>query len=263
MGRRQEKQEEFSFEDILNEMQSNSNEIECGPYRVKELTMHHQRKNITAGLEPVESPLRSNRLFNEYIIENVDCIEEFGNTADLITVCERPYLINLLRKVTLGDIYKEDDKTYKIYEVKDSDFNIEEKSMSFECGSMTIHLEYPSLSKDNKINTHLSDALNPYKGRRLNDDDYGHVGDIYTLYEILKYISSIEMGDNTIEFDTLSIANRKKFVDKLPLRYIEIIGNFMKKIKEHETKCFTAVNETDPTDTIEIDVASLFVGKNS
>ena len=262
MGRR-EKEEEFSFEDILNEMQSNSNEIECGPFRVKELTMHHQRKNITAGLEPVEAPLRSNRLFNEYIIENVECIEDFGSAADLITVCERPYLINLLRKVTLGDEYKEDGKTYKIYEVKDTDFNIEEKSMSFECGSMTINLEYPTLSKDNKINNHLSDALNPYKGRRLNEDDYGHVGDIYTLYEILKYISSIEMGGSVIEFDTLSIANRKKFVDKLPLRFVEIIGNFMKQVKEHETKCFTAVNESDSSDTIEIDLTSLFVGKNS
>lgn len=262
MGR-QEKREEFSFEDILNEMQSNSNEIECGPYRVKELTMHHQRKNITAGLEPVESPLRSNRLFNEYIIENVECLEDFGNPADMITVYERPYLINLLRKATLGDIYKENDKTYKIYEVKDSDFNAVDKTMSFDCGSMTIHLEYPTLSKDNKINTHLSDALNPYKGKRLNEDDYGHIGDIYTLYEILKYISSIEMGGNIIEFDTLSIANRKKFVDKLPLRFVEIIGDFMKKIKEHEIKCFTAVNEVDPTDSIEIDITSLFVGKNS
>lgn len=262
MGKR-DKQEEFSFEDILNEMQSNSKEIECGPYRVKELTMHHQRKNITAGLEPVESPLRSNRLFNEYITENVDCIEEFGNPADLITVCERPYLINLLRKVTLGDTYKEGDKTYKIYEVKDTDFDIEEKSTSFECGSMLIHLEFPTLAKDNRINTHLSDALNPYKGRRLNDDDYGHIGDIYTLYEILKYISAIEMGGNVIEFDTLSIANRKKFVDKLPLRFVEIIGAFMKRIKEHESKCFTAVNEADPTDSIEIDITSLFVGKNS
>jgi hypothetical protein len=260
-------EEEFSFDDILEEIASNSKELECGPYIVKELTMHHQRKNLTAGLEPVEAPLRTNKIFNEYICENVESTESMGDIADIIDVSERPYLINLLRKVTLGDEYKQEEKdgevTYRLYEVKDDDFNIEEKTVSFECGSMTIHLEYPTITKDNKINDQLSIALGPFKRRTLKDEDYGNIADLYNLYEIMKYIAIIEKDGNEIEFDTLSISNKKKFIDKLPIRYIEQIGNFISKVKEHETKSFTAVNVSDPSDEIQIEAASLFSAKSA
>lgn len=262
--RDREKQEEFSFEDILDELQSSSNEIECGPYTIKELTMHHQRKNLTAGMEPVEAPLRLNKLFNEYIIENVTSTSDYGEIGDIVDVSERPYLINLLRKATLGSEYKEGEVVYMMYDVTDDDFNnIGEKSTSFECGSLVINLEYPSLNKDNRINDLLSDALKPFKNRRLTDDDYGKITDIYSLYEIIKYIFSIEKNGETIEFDTISIANRKKFIDRLPLRYIDIIGDFMKTVKDHEVKCFTAHNPEKETETVEMDINTLFSAKNS
>ena len=254
---------EFSFEDILEEIGSISNEIECGPYRVKELTMHHQRKNLTAGLEPVEAPLRTNRIFNEYIKENVESTDSFGDICDIIDVSERPYLINLLRKATLGDEYKHDDKVYHLYEVTDKDFDIDGKNQSFECGSMTVHLEFPSLTKDNKMNEQLSIALGPYKRRSLNDEDYGNIADIYNLYEIMKYVAVIEKDGNSIEFDTLSLSNRKKFIDKLPIRYIEKIGDFISQVKEHEKKCFTAINVSDKNDEIEVDASSIFSAKSA
>ena len=189
---KREKQEDFSFEDILDELQSNSNEIECGQYSVKELTMHHQRKNLTAGMEPVEAPLRLNKLFNEYIIENVTSTSNYGEIGDIVDVAERPYLINLLRKATIGTEYRDGENVYEMYEVTEDDFNnIGEKSMSFDCGSLVINLEYPSINKDNRVNEQLSNALNPFKNRRLTDDDYGQITDIYSLYEIIKYIFSI------------------------------------------------------------------------
>ena len=104
--------EEFSFDDILEEIQSISKEIECGPYRVMELTMHHQRKNLTAGLEPVEAPIRTYKLFNEYIKENVTSTNSFGDIGDIVDVSERPFLINLIRLATLGEEYKINDKVY-------------------------------------------------------------------------------------------------------------------------------------------------------
>ena len=262
--REREKQEDFSFENILEELQSSSNEIECGSYSIKELTMHHQRKNLTAGMEPVEAPLRLNKLFNEYISENVTSTSDFGDICDIVDVSERPYLINLLRKATLGSEYKVNDVVYMMYDVTDDDFeNIGNKTMSFDCGNLIINLEYPSLNKDNRVNEQLSNALSPYKNRRLTDDDYGSITDIYSLYEIMKYISSIEKEGNTIEFDTISIANRKKFIDRLPLRYIDIIGDFMKTVKDHEEKCFTAHNPEKETETVEMDINTLFSAKNT
>lgn len=255
-------EEEFSFDDILEEIQSISNEIECGPYRVKELTMRHQRKNIAASMEPVEAPLRTIRLFNEYIRENVESNEAFGDICDIVDVSDRPYLVTLLRQVTFGNEYKVGDKIYHTYEVKDSDFENEEKTLSFNCGALTITLEYPSLTKDDAINEQLSNALTPFKKRKLNEDDYGKIGDIYSVHEIMKYIAIIEKDGREILFDTLSISNRKKFIDGLQLKYIEIISDFMSKIKEHETKCFTAYNPADKEDTIEIDLNSIFSAKS-
>lgn len=260
---KREKQEDFSFEDILDELQSNSNEIECGQYSVKELTMHHQRKNLTAGMEPVEAPLRLNKLFNEYIIENVTSTSNYGEIGDIVDVAERPYLINLLRKATIGTEYRDGENVYEMYEVTEDDFNnIGEKSMSFDCGSLVINLEYPSINKDNRVNEQLSNALNPFKNRRLTDDDYGQITDIYSLYEIIKYIFSIEKEGETIEFDTISIANRKKFIDRLPLRYVEKIGDFMRTVKAHEEKCFTAHNPEKESETVEMDINTLFSAKN-
>lgn len=264
MGRKQQKEEEFSFEDILEELQSITKEIECGSYRVKELTMHHQRKSLTAGMEPVEAPVRLNNLFSDYILENVELINDYGSIGDIVTIAERPYLINLLRKVTLGEEYIVDDKTYKMYEVTDKDFEeIGEGVTSFECGNLIVNLKYPTINEDKKINESLSNELTPYKNRRLNDNDYGNITVIYSLYEIMKYIDSIEINGNVTEFSTVSISNRKKFIDRLHLRYIELIGNFMAKVKSHEEKCFTAFNPEKEDDVVSMDASMLFSAKNT
>lgn len=254
--------EEFSFDDILEEIESVSKEIECGPYRVTELTMQHQRKSYTTSLEPVEAPLRTYKLFNEYIRENVTPTESYGDVSDIVDVSERPYLINLLRVATLGREYKNGEKTYNLYEVTENDFNIADKTMIFACGSMDIRLDYPSLSKEDRINDQLSTALGPFKKRNLNDEDYGKIADLYNLYEIMKYLTSVTKDGNEILFDNLSLNNKKKFIDKLPIRYVEIIGEFIAKVKEHETKCFTAVNIADVNDTIDVDLTSIFSAKS-
>lgn len=254
-------EEEFSFDDILEEIESISNEIECGPFKVKELTMRHQRKNIAASMEPVEAPLRTVKLFNDYIRENVESVESLGNICDIVDVSERPYLVTLLRQATFGNEFRVGDKVYHTYDVKDFDFENDEKSLSFDCGALTITLEYPTLTKDDAINEQLSNALTPFKKRKLNEEDYGKIGDIYSIHEIMKYISVIEKDGREILFDTLSMANRKKFIDGLQLKYIEIISEFMSKVKEHETKCFTAYNPNDSSDTIEIDLNTFFSAK--
>jgi hypothetical protein len=60
------------------------------------------------------------------------------------------------------------------------------------------------------------------------------LSEIYT-YEITKYIKSLAVGEDIVQFSDISVRDRVKIVNNLPLSINKQIVEFIQDIKEKET----------------------------
>jgi hypothetical protein len=58
-------------------------------------------------------------------------------------------------------------------------------------------------------------------------------------YEIMKYIKSIQIADTVLEFNNLSIYERKTVIEKLPLKLNNLILDFIVDVKAKCTEYLT------------------------
>lgn len=115
--------------------------------------------------------------------------------------------------------------------------------------------------KDQSLNSQLLVELGGFK-KNLSDDDYGKVADLYHVYEIMKYITEIELNGNVFNFEKCPVNKKMKIINSLPQRVISEITDYMDRVKDLEQKALTAINDNDNS-TIEVDLSSLFFTKTA
>ena len=97
-------------------------------------------------------------------------------------------------------------------------------------GNVGIELEVPTLISENQVISTCVDIL-----KKDADKDVGKsLSEIYT-YEITKYIKSLNVGEDVVQFSDISVRDRVKIVNNLPLSINKQIVEFIQDIKEKET----------------------------
>lgn len=97
-------------------------------------------------------------------------------------------------------------------------------------GNVEIELEVPTLVAENQVISTCVDIL-----KKEADKDVGKsLSEIYT-YEITKYIKSLTVADDVINFSDISVRDRVKIVNNLPLSINKQIIEFIQEIKQKET----------------------------
>lgn len=252
---------ELEFEDLLSELGDNSNTLSLGGYKFKELTMQDQRKILSMGFNPIEIPVRMSNMHNEYIKSSVELEDDNVDIMSHVGVDIKPYIILALRILTLGEKYIDGDtgKKYTLRKVTDADFKKVVEPRIIELNDFIIRLGVPSLSKDTSINTQLLNALAPYK-KNIKDDDYGKIADIYQMYELMKYITEIELKGNVFDFERCPVNKKMKIINSFPQRVISQISDYVEVVKENENEALTMTNdETQEESKVTID--ALFYSK--
>ncbi len=69
------------------------------------------------------------------------------------------------------------------------------------------------------------------------------VGKLY-IYEIIKYIDSIQVEDEVLELEEVRIHERVKLVEKLPLTVYSKINDFIESVNKYNSDILT-VDETE------------------
>lgn len=120
---------------------------------------------------------------------------------------------------------------------------------------VTISCEHPTLKLDTDYNKQFTKSVKKQSGdKEIKLTDI--VGDIY-VYELIKYIKTISIGESFMEFDkNVSITQKIEVFESLPMRISTTLAEKIKTAREFENICV----ESDllPTDvTISVD-ASLF-----
>lgn len=254
---------ELDFETLISELAENSDSITKGRFKFRELTMKEQRKILNMGFNPIEIPARIDNIFNEYIKEGVELTDSMVDITQEITIDLKPFLIMQLRTLTLGDLYVDiqSDKKYTLYNVTEEDLaNVVEPEI-IEFNNFIIRLSAPTLAKDTSVNSQLLVELGNFKGK-LTDSDYGKVADIYQVYELMKYITEIELNGNVFDFDRCPVNKKNKIINSLPQKIIGKINDFIEKVKANEEKAMTIVDPITNKSS-KVDMSTLFFVRNA
>lgn len=255
-----------SFENILAELKNSATETVKGNYVVREITLKQQRKILNGGFEAVEMPAKLANIYNDYIRESVVRNDSMVDISQVVTVDVKPYLLIELRKNTFGDIYYGDgdedeeveNKEYKLYEVTAKDLESAIKPVKVKFGNVTIKLDVPTIEKESKYNALLiSTGLSSFKKKKIDESTLAQVADVYQLYEMMKYISTIVFDGVEYDFDKVAMAQKMRFLDMISPTIVNNINKFIKKVKKSEEKAFKAI--ADDGDEITLGTRNLFM----
>lgn len=250
--------DELNFESLLSELDGNITTIsKCG-LKFNELKMSDQRKIMNMSFNPIEIPARVSNIFNEYIRNSVQFESDMVDVCNVLTVDIKPFILTQLRILTLGDNYvdRQSKKVYKIAEVTADDLTSSIEPSLIEYNNLTIRFCVPTLAKETTINNQLLLELGKFK-KNLAEEDYGKVSDLYHVYEIFKFITSIEVGGKVFDFSNCPTNKKMKIVNNLPHKVVIAINEYIEKSREKAEKNIVAtIPETN--ESINLDVSTIF-----
>jgi hypothetical protein len=228
---------ELETENLKVDVISTGKKIECEP-----LTFKQQKEIIATITEGIVGALRFQKVINDAVLENT--------SNKTLTIVDKILIAVQLRANSVGTVIKFDgeghDVLNDVIEKLKSIKPITSKNIK---GVINVDLEIPTLIAENQIITACVDTL-----KKDSDKDIGKsVGDIYT-FEIVKYIKNISIGEDAIDFSNLSIRDRIKIVNNLPLSLNKEITLFIQAFKLLENDALTVrINNSDRL--IDVDVA--------
>ena len=232
-----EKINELKSDKLQVDVISTGKQIEC-----ESLTFKQQKEIISTITEGIVGALRFQKVINDAILEN---------TGDkTLTAVDKTLIAVQLRSNSVGTFIKFEDERYDVLAgVIDKLKSLKPTTKKTLSGDINLELEVPTLVAENQVITACVDML-----KKDSDKDVGKsVGDIYT-FEIVKYIKTIRIGEDAIDFNTLPVRDRVKIVDNLPLSLNKEITAFIQAYKSLENDALTVrINDSDRL--IDVDVA--------
>jgi len=207
------------------------------------LTFKQQKELISTIADGAAGALKFQKVLNQIVIDNT------GNS--LLKSVDRLPIILKLRSESIGEEIKIEDGKVKIQKILDK-VTKKLKLVDKISGEIAVNLEVPLIIEENQIIQATIDAL------KKDGDELGkNISNIYT-FEIVKYIKSVEFGEDLILFSDIPIKDRVNIVNNLPISTNQKVIDFIQEIKKIETDWLT-VEVNGEVKTIDIDV-SFFEG---
>lgn len=216
---------------------SSGEEVEFNLFSVSQ----HKDQMKTA-FDGYEGVIKSSCIYNDIIVKNskVDC--DFS-------LADKIYIITQLRKESLSDVYDAGDgKLYNLSDLPkpDHDFKYTDTIVY---KNITVDLKIPTLKRDTLLANKLLNEIGKFTEKQRETE----LVNTALTYEIVKFISSIKIGDNVFEFDEFNIFDSKKLVSMLPLKLNNLIVDWIADFRKKEERNITFDDEV----MVEIDASFL------
>ena len=259
--------EELTFEDLISDLKENGVETSIkGGFKFTEMVHEESQKLMKVGSSSshIEIPAKVANLFTDFIIKSVELEDDVVKLDSVITTDIKPLLLNELRRLTLGNTFVSDEGIeYTIREVTEEDFRNTVKPTVVKFNKFGIRLSTPTLDKEKVIHNQLIADLQPFRNKKqFKDSDYGDIADLYQNYEIMKYITQIDVDGAAYDFENSPKNKKFKLISSLPQKVIGEINDFIELVKENERKACTIINN-ETKEEEQIDMNSLFYARNA
>jgi hypothetical protein len=186
--------------------------------------VNQQKQLLRAAFEGVEGTIKQGSIFNNIVQDNCSV------KKDLLVTDKVPIILEM-RKSIVGDtvvIEGEDYSLATLGEYDTSDLKIEDE---VDASGITVQLKVPTLAGDTDTNSKMINEISKMTDQKKRVESI----DLVLIYEITKYIDTVCLGDNLVDFKELSIYERKAVVNELPLAVNNKVIKFISNTKDVET----------------------------
>ncbi len=227
----------MAVSDLLGKLEvlNNSNLVEIyvpsqsATVKFKQLSVKQQKDLIKTGLDGALAGATINNVFNEIIETNALDACDFN-------VFDKAPIITALRVHAFGGDYTEGDIKVDMNKLCDRQlvFSAFTTSSVEYQDAVSIKLEVPSLKRDTTINNAIITKLKNNQNVEVGDA----VGSLY-VHEIVKFISSVTVGSDVVDFVKSSAKDCMQVVESLPAKLLTEIVEFIQKFRDQETEFLT------------------------
>lgn len=197
--------------------------------KFKQLSLKQQKDLIKTGLEGALAGIYIDNVINSIVIENSTFDHNY-----LIT--DKISIILKLRTNALGHLCKIDDTNVDIKTIVDKCLTFDiptTKKLDFN-NLIQVNLAVPSIDKDIATNNSQISDLTANKDLRVSDA----MGSLY-VYEIVKFIDSVKIGDDELSFNDIQVKDMVKVVESLPATINNDIVKFIQDFRSKENDYLT------------------------
>lgn len=183
-----------------------------------------QKDIIKTVLSGIEGNIKLTSVFNDIIIEN--CTE----TGVTFYLFDRNKIIVEMRKFSFGNNIKLDTQLYDLTELPEyTAFDKLDDVIVY--NNIEVSVRIPTIDVDSAVTLR---SLHEFYKLDTEEQKLTNSVNILVVYELIKFISHVKIGDQEVSFDKLSIADRKDIVDNLPLALNNKILDFITQYKLYE-----------------------------
>jgi hypothetical protein len=207
----------------------------------KPLNLKQQKDLISSVLDGLKGTLDFSRTLNKIIIQN-------SGINDLKIYDKIPFIVTM-RKNALGNKTSTADIDKVIENFKKVPFKLKDEAL-VKFDNLKLTLKVPTLREENSILTKCEQDISTEQDQ-LKDG----VGKLY-IYELLKYIQSVQVDDDILDLSDVKISERVKLVEKLPLSVYTKVSSFIEDINKYNSDLLTVDEEEISIDVEFFDTSS-------
>lgn len=196
--------------------------------KFKLFSVGQQKDLLRTAFEGVEGAVRSGVIFNDIILSNSTQDVEFS------LIDRAPILLDL-RKHSISEKVTISDKEYELKDLPAMSVEDIKSSEEIEYNGIKVKVNIPTLKQDRDISEKIVAEISKLNDEVKRKDSVN----ILLAYEIIKFITSIEINDSILDFSEISVYERKKIVDNLPIKLNNSIIDFISNYKSVEEQGLT------------------------
>jgi hypothetical protein len=197
--------------------------------KFKSVSVKQHKDIIKTIMSGIEGSIRLGIIYNNIILNNCATPNVDFKMRD------RNYILLNLRESFISDEIKLKEHTYSLSDLPVYNYT-EEYTETVEYNNIIVNLTEPTISKDTLITEKCLFEFSKISSESKKVEE--SVGIVLT-HEIIKFIKNVSINDNTIEFDSLSMQDKKSVVDKLPLKLNNKIIDHINRYKEKDASFYT------------------------
>lgn len=210
--------------------------------KFKQLSVKQQKDLIKTSLDGKYSGLAFSNVLSDIILEN-------STEKHSFLVTDKFPIILALRKCSYGPKFVEKDgeseKEFDLNKILTKELKFSEEfsvALGYE-NQIVVYADVVSLDLDKKVNDHQINLMKKNKDEDISES----IGDIFIL-ELVKFITKIIIGDNSVDFSQISIKERISIVEKLPVPLNNLILDYIQSFRKPEIEYLTVDGNTLPID---------------
>jgi hypothetical protein len=220
--------------DFINKLNATSNRIKMTlpstgkTIEVKPLSLKQQKDIISCVGDGVAGLISFTRIINDVVTSNTELKD--------LTQHDKLAIILKLRANSLGSKYKYKEDSIDISEVVEKlQSHTFKASLSneLEFEGITVQAEVPSLSWETEVTKKLEDEI-----KRNGDNNSKNIGSIY-IYELIKHIKSVSLGQSVVNFSELKLRECVSVVESIPLALNKKVVSLIDSIRKEEQELLT------------------------